>query len=136
MVEFDSKQAAIAFLTPLQQVLLTVERHTPTYVGLEGLLVPRDKATPLTGPRQDGEPPGGDMTELLYIEDDGARQGEDAQLGSLAAALSAAEEADLRVLLEHLLGGSGGDMQEFVSSLQAELDALEVCCGGCCCGDW
>lgn len=154
MVEFDTKPAAVTFLTTLQHVLLSVERHTPTYVGLEGLLVPRDKATLATGPLGalgmwgpggeaagraaggaggaqevgvDGVPmgPGVGVGDPLYIEDSGQGEGE-AELGSLAAALSAAEEADLQGLLEHLLGGSGGDMQEFVSSLQAELDALEV----------
>lgn len=70
--------------------------------------------------RNPGDTP---LEDDLLLEDLAEEEGE---LAGLTVALSEAEALDLASLLEHLLGGSGGDIHEFVSSMQAELDALEV----------
>ena len=43
MVSFESKGVATDFLTALHHTLSTVERHAPTYIGLEGILAARDR---------------------------------------------------------------------------------------------
>lgn len=49
VVSFETKAIAVDFLTALQHTLNTVERHAPTYIGLESILAVRDKHPPRSG---------------------------------------------------------------------------------------